>query len=98
MTEIPADQEAEWLRRMKATSAGRIPDDVYDQITEDMRLTSVMRIGGLSHLRLYWITLQILEEVTAAGHWTPQQASDLIATTFEIKVKEAKSLEVPPSS
>jgi hypothetical protein len=88
---ITEDQEAEWLRRMKAVKAGRIPDEVYAEITEDMRLTSVLRAGGQSHLRLYWITLQILEEVTAAGHWTPQQASDLIATTVEIKAKEGKS-------
>lgn len=90
MSEITADQETEWLTRMKAVKAGRIPDEVYTEITDDMRLTSVLRAGGQSHLRLYWITLQILEEVTAAGHWTPQQASDLIASTVEIKRKEGK--------
>jgi hypothetical protein len=89
---VTPDAEAEWLARFKAAleSGPKISEKDTAAVTPELSLSSVMRYSGLSHLRLYWISLELFEEAKRLQCWPPQLLSDLSCIDWLIANIEGK--------
>lgn len=89
---LTPDAEAEWLARFEAAlkDGPKITMGDVAAVTKAESLSSVLRFSGLSHLRLYWISLELFEAAKKAGSWSPQLVSDLSCVDWLIARKEGK--------
>jgi hypothetical protein len=94
---VSQEESDEWCRRMRAASTIKIPVEIYNEITTDMKVETAIKYAGKSLLNAYWSLLEVLEAVTALGHWTPQLASDfLILAQATMMIEERKQAAKQP--